>query len=172
MGTASIHKPVMFVSGFISRYPDAIEWGLDKSIRKWGAISIKSEPFSFDETNYYEATMGKSLRITLAAFSDRIQPTDLPEIKHQTNALEHQFAETNTYREARPLNIDPGYLTLAKFVLATTKDAAHRLYLDNGIFGEITLKYVHKVWQDQPWTYPNYRRDDYKAFLMQCRDLF
>ncbi len=83
--------------------------------------------------------------MTLAAFSDQIMPTDLPEIKHHTNFLERQLADTGSYVEERPLNIDPSYLTLAKFVLATTKDAAHRLYLDNGIFGEITLKYFHKA---------------------------
>jgi hypothetical protein len=43
--------------------------------------------------------------------------------------------------EPRPLNLDPGYLTEAKLVLATTKDRNHRLYLDRGIFAEVTLCY-------------------------------
>ena len=33
------------------------------------------------------------------------------------------------HAEPRPLNLDPGYLTPAKLVLASTKDHAHRIYL-------------------------------------------
>ena len=81
MGTISNHKPVMLITGFISRYPDAIEWGLDQSISKWGPLLTKSELFSFEETNYYEPSMGEYLYIALAAFIDRILPTYLPGIK-------------------------------------------------------------------------------------------
>ncbi len=65
MGTISNHKPVILITGFISRYPDAIEWGLDQSISKWGPLLTKSELFSFEETNYYEPSMGEDLSCIL-----------------------------------------------------------------------------------------------------------
>jgi len=34
------------------------------------------------------------------------------------------------------VNIDPGYISLGKLVLASTKDHAHRLYLGEGVYGE------------------------------------
>ena len=70
----------------------------------------------------------------------------------------------------RHLNLDRGYLTPAKLVLASTKDHAHRIYLRDGIFAEVTLVYRQRKWQPLEWTYPDYRRDDYQAFFTQCRE--
>jgi len=56
-------------------------------------------------------------------------------------------------------------------VLATTKDASHRIYLRDGIFGEVTLHFSRGAWRERDWTYPNYRREDYKDFLLACRKL-
>lgn len=73
---------------------------------------------------------------------------------------------------ARPLNLDPGYLTEAKLVLASTKDHAHRIYLSQGIYAEVTLSFRRGHWRHHDWTYPDYRRADYHAFFTQCRDYF
>ena len=74
------------------------------------------------------------------------------------------------HAEPRPLNLDPGYITPAKLVLASTKDHAHRIYLRDGIFAEVTLVYRQRKWQPLEWTYPDYRRDDYQRFFTQCRE--
>jgi hypothetical protein len=68
------------------------------------------------------------------------------------------------------VNADPGYLTGAKLVLASTKDFAHRIYLRRGIFAEITLSFRAGAWQAHPWTFPDYRSGLYHAFLRQARD--
>jgi hypothetical protein len=72
--------------------------------------------------------------------------------------------------ETRPLNLDPGYVSEAKLVLATTKDRDHRLYLQRGIYAEVTLHYYHRKWTPRDWTYPDYRSDEYHLFLDKCRD--
>jgi hypothetical protein len=72
--------------------------------------------------------------------------------------------------EQRPLNLDPGYITLAKLVLASTKDFAHRLYLGRGIYAEITLHFRSGAWQPTQWTYPDYRRPDFQRFFVECRE--
>ena len=48
--------------------------------------------------------------------------------------LAEELAQSGTYSEARPLNLDPGLLQLGKFLLAATKDQAHRIYLRDGIY--------------------------------------
>jgi hypothetical protein len=73
---------------------------------------------------------------------------------------------------ARLLNLDPGYLTEAKLVLASTKDHAHRIYLSQGIYAEVTLSYRRGHWRHHDWTYPDYQRSDYQAFFDRCRDYF
>src|SRR4030042_760131 len=49
---------------------------------------------------------------------------------------------------------------LAKVVLASTKDYKHRIYLDKGIYAEITLFYQDKTFNPWEWTYPDYRTDE------------
>jgi hypothetical protein len=55
-------------------------------------------------------------------------------------------------------------------VLASTKDHAHRLYLRDGIYAEVTLAYRAKRWQPLEWTYPDFRRDDFQQFFTACRE--
>jgi len=69
------------------------------------------------------------------------------------------------------VNIDPGYLTPAKLILATTKDYSHRLYLGRGIYGEIILVYSCGSFKPLPWTYPDYRSEDYSKYFSRVREV-
>ncbi len=61
-------------------------------------------------------------------------------------------------------------VTQGKLILASTKNHAHRIYLSNGIYAELTLQYRDKRWQKLPWTYPDYCQDEYHEFFKDCRD--
>jgi hypothetical protein len=113
--------------------------------------------------------MGPGLTKQFFALERLIEARQLVEIKLETNRWEAEYAAAGGKPEPRPLNLDPGYLTLAKLVLASTKDHAHRVYLDRGIYAEVTLHYKHDRWQHREWTFPDYRRADYQRFLEQCR---
>ena len=62
-------------------------------------------------------------------------------------------------------------MTLATFVLATTKDHGHRIYLGQGIYGEVTLTYRQHDWRPWPWTYPDYCTEAYRRILREIRAL-
>src|SRR5262249_9136900 len=79
------------------------------------------------------------------------------------------LARSGAYSEPRPLNLDPGYLVLGKFLLATTKDQSHRVYLRDGIFAEVTLRYHAGRFEPWPWTYADYRQPQVHEFLQQAR---
>jgi hypothetical protein len=70
------------------------------------------------------------------------------------------------------VNLDPGLLTLGKFMLATTKDQGHRIYLRDGIFAEVTLRYQAGAFEPWPWTYADYRRPEVHAFLQSARAFY
>jgi hypothetical protein len=131
---------------------------------------LVSPAFEFQETDYYRPTMGPGLRKIFYAFPGPFDPADLMEVKLRTNAWEEEYARAAGHAEPRPLNLDPGYIALGKLVLASTKDFAHRIYLRQGIYAEVTLLYRHRRWQDHPYTFPDYRRADYQQFFSQCRD--
>lgn len=163
------HPPVLLVTTIFSAQPIAFDWARHKLQNRYGPILMDSVLFDFTETQYYDATMGLRLRLQLIAFADLIAPDSLADIKRTTNDLESEFAQLVEWDVARPLNIDPGYLSLAKWVLATTKDQAHRLYIGKSIFEEVTLRFLHGRWEPWDWTYPNYRREDYREFLARAR---
>jgi len=54
-------------------------------------------------------------------------------------------------------------------VLASTKDFSHRIYLDDGIFAEITLLYKQGKWHDLEWTFPDFRTPAYHDFFTRVR---
>lgn len=132
----------------------------------FGAIVLRSQILPFTQTAYYTREMGADLRRLYVAFDPLVSMVELATIKHATNALETTWADTDGQRR---VNLDPGYLDLAKVVLATTKDHAHRLYIGAGLFAEVTLRYRHNGFQPWEWTYPDYRLPATLTFFNQLR---
>ena len=172
MAEVRVHVPVLLVTAVFSRYLDALEKARDRLEQIYGPVQWSSSPFVFNQTTYYEASMGPDLRKQFFAFRDLVAPERLPDIKLRTNALEDEIAATRLYPEARPVNIDPGLLELGKFLLATTKDQAHRVYLRDGISAEVTLRYHAGAFEPWPWTYADYREPAVREFLRTARDYY
>ena len=72
-------------------------------------------------------------------------------------------------RVPRPVNIDPGYVHKYKVILATTKDHSHRVYMREGIFGEVTLHWHQNVWTPWPWTYADHKSEEAQRFFGRAR---
>lgn len=136
--------------------------------RRFGASDYEGEPFEFTYTGYYDDEMSKPIYRVFISFRKLIAPEDLVAAKKWTNLLEARLSADGR----RKVNLDPGYLELGKFVLATTKDQQHRLYIGKGIYEEITLFYRDKAWRDWEWTYPDYRSEKYKKILSEIRNLY
>jgi hypothetical protein len=164
------HRPVLLVLGAFSRYLDAIDWAKQRAEGAWGPVALQSELFDHRETSYYEPTMGSELKKTFLAFESLVDPAGLVEWKEASNQWEADYQQLARHAESRPLNLDPGYLTEAKLILASTKDRDHRIYLDRGIYAENTLYFTRGAWQCRQWTYPDYQRADYHAFFGRCRE--
>jgi hypothetical protein len=162
----------MLVVAAFSRHPEALAWARGRLEETYGPLAGLSAPLVFDQTQYYTPTMGPDLRKQFLAFADLREADDLAAIKLHTNALEDELAASGTYAESRPLNLDPGFLNLGKFVLATTKDQAHRIYLRLGIFAEVTLRFHARAFEPWPWTYADYRQPAVLEFLAQTRETY
>jgi hypothetical protein len=172
MAQARPHVRVLLVTAVFSRHADVLAKARERLERVFGPIALSSPPFVFNQTTYYEASMGPDLRKQFFAFRDLVAPERLADIKLRTNAMEEETAALGHYPEIRPLNIDPGLLELGKFLLATTKDQAHRIYLRDGIFAEVTLRYHAGAFEPWPWTYADYRQACVHDFLQQARDYY
>ena len=162
-------EPVIRFCAVISKDQRVRDQAIERLADQWGAIAQRKGPFPFIAGGYYTASMGDGLMKDLISFSDPVDCESLADWKLWTNQLERELL-TNPLDVQRPLNLDPGYITQAKLVLATTKDRDHRIYLRDGIFGEITLTYRAKKWVHHRWTYPDYRADNVAAFATECRN--
>jgi hypothetical protein len=161
--------PVLLVVAAFSRHPAALAWARQRLEAVFGPVALASPVYDFNQTAYYEPTMGPDLRKQFLAFHELVAADCLPEVKLATNALEQELAHAAAYPETRPLNLDPGVLTLGKFQLATTKDQAHRIYLRAGIYAEVTLRFQAGAFEPWPWTYADYREPGVRAFLNEAR---
>jgi hypothetical protein len=159
----------MLILAAFSRHREALHWARAKAEQVWGPVALASPLYPFQETDYYTASMGPDLLKTFFAFQHLVDPGQLVSIKRRTNQWESDYRQEFPGQETRPLNLDPGYLTEAKLVLASTKDHAHRIYLADGIFAEVTLHYQHGQWRERQWTFADYRRADYHEFFLACR---
>jgi hypothetical protein len=90
------------------------------------------------------------------------------DVKLATNAIEEAMSVSGRRR----VNIDPGYVALEHVVLATTKGYSHRLYLGQGIFGDLTLMFHNGGYRPLEWTYPDYASEETTQMFNRWRQQY
>ncbi|TWT94994.1 DUF4416 family protein [Neorhodopirellula pilleata] len=169
MSELRLVEPVVRTCAIISRHAGAHRWAIERLARTWGPIVESTAPSIFP-ASFYQETMGDGLTKVLVAMEPLSDPGELADWKTSTNAWEAEYAAVSDHSDSRPVNLDPGYVSQAKLVLATIKDRDHRIYLRDGIFAEVTLNYMKGRWVHHRWTYPDYRTDEVADFAMRCRN--
>lgn len=119
----------------------------------------------FTATEYYTPEMGPGLGRLLVSFLHLADPAQLANWKVFTNGIEARLS----LGRRRTVNLDPGYVTKERVVLATGKNFSHRIYLDHGIFADLTLIYSQGAYQVQPWTFPDYAKGPLAELLLLVR---
>ncbi len=165
MGQAHTPDPVKLVIPMLGTREATLDEAETALATIFGEIDLRSQDMPFSHTRYYEREMGSGLLRRIVSFATLIDPGALADTKRATNDLESDLAVAGQRR----VNLDPGYLTAAKLVLATTKNNAHRIYVGKGIFAEVTLAYHDGAYRPWPWTYPDYAEGTYNGILMEIR---
>lgn len=174
MGAIRPLRPVNLICGVLSNDPDLAQRAVRLLSEHAGEVDLRGGPFDFDHyTDYYALEMGEGLRRWFVSFEKLIDPGQLPWLKGLTNQIEQRVCyDLGLPTQQRRVNLDPGYLTLAKLVLATTKDYSHRIYIGSGMYAESTLHYEQGGWVPWPWTYPDFAGGEYFDFLTQVREAY
>jgi hypothetical protein len=170
MGEIKKHPPVKLIMGMIAADANLFSSVEAPLSQKFGPVDFRSDAMPFDYTDYYSKEMGAHLMRKFLSFEKLIQPEEIVEIKYFTNDLEKEFLYPGTDR--RQINLDPGYVSAAKLVLASTKDHIHRTYLRNGIYSEITLRMEKKTFRPWQWTYPDYGSEEYIEIFNEIRRMY
>lgn len=114
MGEIRKLSPVKLVIGVLAKDAESFH-----SVRKtleatYGSEELILEPFDFTFTNYYLEEIGEKPIRAFIAYETLIARERIPEIKLHTNDLELKIAEENGTPGLRPVNLDPGYMTLGQ----------------------------------------------------------
>lgn len=129
----------------------------------WGSPERVSPFIPFTWTNYYE-DIAPDLDRCFFSYPGLFKMSDLPDWKMLTCRIER---ETGT---SRRVNIDPGTIDGARLVLASTKGQAHRIYLRDGIFAEVTLCRRKGKWESFFYTFPDFKSGAYFEWLEKVRE--
>ncbi|WP_291319453.1 DUF4416 family protein [Desulfonatronospira sp.] len=155
----------LFLSILSSRWDFFQEELLCRLSRLFGPVDFKSPFILLTETDYYNRELGTPILRRIYTFHPLVELNRLPEIKLATNKLEEEYLQNTK----RLFNLDPGLIPLERLVLATGKNFTHRIYLDQGIWADLTLIFTRGDWVDLPWTFPDYASEKIKTYLRTIR---
>lgn len=165
MSRPEVPEPARLIISCLTREEDLQEDVSQVVAHHMGEIEEIIGPLPFHFTRYYDAEMGSGISRWLWVLAGLVDRADLALIKLLTNKIEQSY----TIEAKRRINLDPGLLTLGNFVLATGKNNAHRIYLGEGIFADLTLIFRSGSYRPLEWTYPDYADGKLISILNQLR---
>jgi hypothetical protein len=168
MGRIVPVQPVTPILGVIYRDAAVVDDALLWVERVLGDVTLSSPEWPFDLTDHYAPEMGDGLKRRFFVFDRLADPSLLSRWKVETNKIEEQAAQR--FGEQRPINLDPGYVTGAKLVLASVKGLAHRVYIGDGISAEVTMSFSNGLWIKRDYTFPDFAAGRYDEFFSKARD--
>jgi len=173
MGKIKTPIPVKLFVGMLSTEPSLFDVCADILCKEYGPLDHCSDILPWSDTEYYRQEMGNGIVRKFIFFERLMDAAELPNIKVITNNVEKDFSTRSPDGMRRRINIDPGYITEAKVVLATTKDFSHRIYIGEGIYAEVTLSYSarDRTFAPLDHTYPDFRTDAHRTLFNTARDV-
>lgn len=168
MSIPHIPEPARLIISVLTPHQDMLEEVALTLTTELGPIEEVVGPIAFEYTSYYDAEMGSGIRRWLWSFDHLIDRVELARIKVLTNRVEQAYTDNGKRR----MNLDPGLMTLGNFVLATGKNNAHRIYLSEGIFADLTLIFRSGSYRPLEWTYPDYADPPLIGILNRLRETY
>lgn len=159
---------VKLLSGVLFTDEELLSRGKELMIEKYGEIDFESERFIFKVSDYYEPEMGWPIYRLFWSFRKLINPKEIARIKIECHEIEDQL----TIEGKRKVNLDPGYMDYGKVVLASAKYNWQKIYLDLGIFADLTLRYEKGNFFPFPWSFPDFKQGHYNRTFLRIRELY
>ncbi len=164
-------EPVKFFCGILTPRKEILQEIFLLLSSNTYEIEDESPWFEFIWSQYYEKEMGGPLYKKLVSFIGLQSPDRIVEFKLFSYQIEKQFCSPSP-PHGRIVNLDPGYLHTGQVLLTSFKHAGYRVYLRRGVYAEVELLYRNKSWNPLPWTYPDYRTEDYRTFFTKVRKTY
>jgi len=169
MGMVKSFRPVQLFTGLVYSDRDIAEQTIAWLEKTYSAIDSRTEPSAFSQTTYYDREMGTPLSRQFVSFTSLIEADGLPDIKIATNLWEKDHTRQGG---GRRINLDPGFLSEANVIVATTKNHYHRIPLRDGIYAHMEYVFYKGVLRVLEWTYPDFCSAAYMEFFTHLQHLY
>ncbi len=157
----------LLIIGLLYSNNDVINIVENEIEKHFGMIKDRTDIYDFP-SHYYDDELGGNVKRMWLLVDGVFSREDVVKIKKETIEIENKYRKNGN----RIFNIDPGLLSLSAFILPTTKDYSHRIYLYDDIFVELTLIYRKGSYIPLDWTYTDYKWDTtIKVFNKWRKDL-
>lgn len=168
MGKIRSLEPALLFTGALYSDSGIFESSKELLRNNFGEILFESLPVQWDYSFHYKDELGWPISRKFIFFNDMLDPGTIADIKLKTNEIENALSLNGKRR----VNLDPGYLTLAKIVLVSTKNYSHRIYLKKGIYAEVTLIYYKDgTFKPHLFTYRDYQDKACIDIFLHVREL-
>ena len=115
MGVIRPPKRAKLFTGLLTGDSDLFALARRRLEKHFGGVDLESEIWPFTSTEYYAPELGTDVKRRFICFRELISVERLAEIKRLTNDVEHRICDDLALpHDARPANIDPGYIALSK----------------------------------------------------------
>jgi hypothetical protein len=159
---------VKLISSLFSPQNELIDKVIVELKKLFGPTDWVSSELFFDRTKYYAEEMGWPLHRRYISFENLIRPEDIVDTKLATNKVENNYLQDGKRR----VNIDPGYVSLERLILATGKNYTHRIYLSKGIYADLTLIFHGGSFRPLEWTFRDYAGPEIISFFNDIRERY
>ena len=141
------------------------EKAVNDLINEFGGMEKESFEYNFDKfTSYYEKEMGKNLIKKIIIFKKEITEKDLIEIKKFIAEIEKKYSVKNK----RKINIDPGYISKDKVVLASFKKKDFKKELGGWIYAHEVLRFEKNKIITFFHTFPDFKNNKIQEFFFKA----
>jgi len=160
--------PVLPVVSVICGSPDQLTGVLPELQGYFGETILRSRPFPFDMSTYYQAEMGTGLERTWLCFSGLRDPSELPRWK----LFCFETEGTMSISSGRTVNLDPGYLDHGKLVLASFKPAPDKIYMGEGVWAHTCLRYRFGEFCGPDHSFPDFIDGRFNVFFKEAKSMY
>ena len=164
----SVAPTTKLISGVLYSDQSLLQQAKTLMIQNYGEIDFESDVFIFDVSDYYYPEMGSQIYRIFWSFEKLINPKDIAGIKIECNQIEDELAINGK----RKVNLDPGFMDYDKIVLASAKYNWQKIYLNFGIYADLTLRYEKGKYFPFPWSFPDFKDGLYSQTLLRIREIY
>ncbi len=160
--------PVKLFCGVLFSDEQLSKYARSLLIKKYGEIDFQSDRFNFEISEYYRSEMGWPIYRIFWSFDKLIDPSEIARIKIECNEIEDKLLSAGD----RKVNLDPGYVDYDKIVLASAKYNGQKIYMNFGIYADLTLHYEKGNYYPYPWSFPDFKNGQYSGSFLRIREIY